>query len=86
MTRDEAVVALVQAIPGSSPQDIEAFLNCSDDERALIIQSLKDAGTMPDPSAWDRILSVLKACVDVANLVIPIEGAISGIYGVVHPS
>jgi hypothetical protein len=81
LTKDQAVVALVQLIPNSSEQDVRAFLACSDAERSLIIQSLKDAQIMPGPSAWDRVLGILRACADLAGLVLPIEGAIVSTYG-----
>ena len=81
MTREEAVAKIVALTPMSEP-DINGLLDCSPEELALIVQSIKDRGVMPDRSAWDVVVTVLGACVSVANVVIPLTGAISGIYGV----
>ena len=81
-TREEAVAAIVSAVPALTPSDIDGFLACTDDERQLIIQSYRDAGVMPKASAWDVVLDILKTCAEVAALVIPITAAIQGVYGV----
>lgn len=86
MTGDEATAKLLTLIPNSTDQEIASFLACSDDERAIVIKGFIDSKRVPARSTWDEVVAVLKACADFANLVIPIEGAISGVYGVVHPS
>lgn len=79
LTRDEAIAAISAATP-LSPQDLDGFLACTDEERAALIQAYKDAGTMPSASAWDVVLDILKVCADLAALIIPITGAITGVY------
>jgi len=80
LTREEAVAKVV-ALTSMSEADINGLLDCSPDELALIVQSIKDRGLMPSRSAWDEVMTILGACVAVANLVIPLTGAISGVYG-----
>jgi len=82
MTKSEAVVAIVTALPALSEEDVRGFLACTDDERALIVQSYKDAGKVPGPDGWRVFLSILGACAELANLVIPITGAVQGVFGI----
>jgi hypothetical protein len=82
VTAEDAISAIVSAVPSLSEADVRGVLACSDDERELIIRSYRDAGKMPHESAWDVILSILGECVALANLVIPISGAITGAYAV----
>jgi hypothetical protein len=82
---DAALVALVEALPGADEAMVRELLACTDAERALVIQSLKDAAKMPDPSAWTVFLGVLKTTADLVNLVLPFESAIATVYGIAHP-
>lgn len=82
MTRDEAIAAIATLTPLTA-SDLEGFLACSDDERRVLIETYRDAGVMPSRSAWDVVLDVLKSCAETAALVIPITGAIGGVFGLV---
>ncbi len=79
---NDAVVAITTEYPFMSDADVRGFFACTDDERALIVQTYKDAGKIPGPSGWEVFLKIMGACVDIANMVIPLTGAIQGIYGV----
>ena len=80
LTFEQAIVAITTEYPFLSDADVRGFFACSDDERALIIQTYKDSGKMPGPSAWDVFLKIMAICVDIANMVIPLTGAIQGVY------
>jgi hypothetical protein len=84
LTFDEAVVAITEEMPFLSDADVRGFFACSDDERAMLVQTYKDAGQVPAASGWDVFLTICTACVDIANVVIPLTGAIQGIYAVAH--
>lgn len=84
MTREDAVAQIVAKTPppGLSEADVNGILDCSPDELALLVQSHKDSGAMPSASAWDVFLEIAGGCVAVANVVIPITGALAGVYGI----
>ena len=84
LTYSEAIVQITLAMPFMSTDDVKGFFAATDDERALMIQTYKDAGQVPAASGWDVFLKICAACVDIANVVIPLTGAIQGIYGVVQ--
>ena len=84
LTFAEAVVQITLEMPFMSQDDVKGFFAATDDERALIVQTYKDAGQVPSASGWTIFLKICAACVDVANVVIPLTGAIQGIYGVVQ--
>ena len=69
-------------MPFLSKNDVHGFFACTDEERALIVQSYRDSGQVPSASGWDIFLKICAACVDIANVVIPLTSAISGIYAV----
>lgn len=85
MTRDEAIVKIATLTPLSTV-DVAGFLACTDDERAALIAAYRDANVMATASAWDVVLGVLKETAELATLVLPITGAISGIYGLAKGS
>ena len=80
MTLEEAIVA-ISTSTSLSEADVAGVLACSDDERAALIAAYKGAGRMPSASCWDVALEILKGCAETAAMVIPIAGAISGVYG-----
>jgi hypothetical protein len=82
MTKTDAIVAIVVALPALSEDDVRGFLECTDDERALIVQSYKDAGKIPGPDGWQTFISIIRVCADLANLVIPITSAVQGVFGI----
>jgi hypothetical protein len=84
LSKTEAEARLAVAYPQLSAQDISDIMSpdLSNDDRAFIIKSYKDIGTAPTPSFWDDFVKIMGVVESVANLVIPITGAISGIYGV----
>lgn len=81
-TKSEAIVAIVTALPTLSEEDVRGFLACTDDERSLIVQSYKDAGKVPGPDGWQIFIAIIKTCAELANLVIPITGAVQGVFGI----
>jgi len=83
MSKDEAIVAIVVALPMLSQADVRGFLACSDDEKLLIVKSYKDYGKIPGPDGWIIFLTIIKECVELANLVIPITGAVQGVFGII---
>lgn len=82
MTRAEALPALAALVPGWTPARVEGFLLEAPDEQAMTIQTLKDAGAMPAASGWEVFMGIVKGCVEIAEVVIPLTGAIAGVYGV----
>lgn len=84
MSKAEAVAQLTIKYPELDPQDINDLLSpeLTDDDRTLIFTFYKNSGVAPVKSFWDEFLVVLNGVESVANLVIPITGAISGLYGV----
>jgi hypothetical protein len=83
MTKDDAIVTIVTALPMLTQDDVRGFLACSGDEQKLIIQSYKDSGKMPGADGWQIFIAIIKECVDLANLVIPITGAVQGVFGII---
>jgi hypothetical protein len=79
LSREEAI-ALIVAVTPLSAADMEGFLACTPEEQAVLVQAYRDAGTMPDPSAWDRVVAVLSQCAELAGLVLPILGVVSGVF------
>lgn len=82
LTFNEAVVAITTEMPFLSDADVRGFFAATDDERALMVQTYKDAGKVPSASGWETFLKICSICVDIASVVIPLTGAIQGIYGV----
>ncbi len=82
LTFPEAVVAITTEMPFLSDADVRGFFAASNEDRALMIQTYKDAGQVPSADGWTVFLKICAACVDIANVVIPVTGAIQGIYGV----
>ena len=80
MTREEAVAKIVAAGTFSGP-DMDGLLDCSPPELALIVQTIHDRALSPPKSAWDYVVEVFGDCVAVADVVIPLTGAIAGLYG-----
>jgi hypothetical protein len=82
LTRSQAIAQIAVLVPTWSEANVRGFVAATSDEQALMIQSLIDCGAMPGPSAWDAIIAVLKLCAELASLVTPLTGVISGVYGV----
>jgi hypothetical protein len=40
-----------------------------------------DAGAMPSASAWEKAVAIMRTCAELAGLVIPVVGAVSGVFG-----
>ena len=83
LSKAEGAARIAVAYPQLSQQDITDIMSpdLSDADRAFIIKSYKDIGTAPSPSFWDDFMMVINVVEEIANLVIPITAAISGIYG-----
>lgn len=82
LTFAEAVVKITTEMPFLSESDVRGFFAATDEERALIIQSYKDSAKIPSADGWTIFLKICSACVEIANVVIPVTQAIQGIYGV----
>jgi len=82
MTRDEAIAKALAETP-FPPADLEGFLSCTDAERALLIQTYATANIMTY-SAWKVFLTIIAECEALANLVIPIEAAVQGVFNIVQ--
>jgi hypothetical protein len=85
MSKEDAVATLTVKYPGLSNDDILDLLSpeLSIADKALLVKFYKDAGIAPSASFWDDMLKVLQMVESIANLVIPIASAITGVYGVV---
>lgn len=81
-TRDEAI-AKILAETSFPPADLEGFLACSDAERALLVQTYATANVMTY-SAWKVFLAIIGECAALANLVVPIEAAVQGVFNIVQ--
>ncbi len=80
MTREDAVAQILALTP-LTDAEVNGLLDCSSDELSLLVASVKGRGAMPTVSTWDVVVAILKGCAETAGLVIPIVGAISGVYG-----
>lgn len=81
LTLEDAIAKIATLTP-LTEDDAAGFLACSDDERTALIEAYKNAGKMPKASSWDVVLAVLGECASLANLVIPITGAVQGVFQV----
>jgi hypothetical protein len=82
VTREDAIAAIAGETPLTAA-DLEGFLACSDIERSELVAAYLDAGKMASASAWDVVIAILKECAELANVVVPLEGAVQGIFGIV---
>lgn len=82
MTRDDAI-AQISASTKLTPSDVEDLLACSEPELRELVAAYRDADKMPGPDAWTVVLDILKVCGEVAGVVIPLTGAIQGVFGIV---
>ncbi len=86
VSRADVAAQVLAAFPGVSPQQLDRMLSGAmpADEIAVVVRSWNDAKVVPGPDAWAVFLKILKACADVADLVIPVEGAVQGVIGIAH--
>ena len=82
ITFDEALVAFTEEMPFLTESDVKGFFAASNDERALIVQTYKDAGKIPSASGWDVFLKICGACVQIVDVVLPLTSAIQAVYGI----
>ena len=82
LSRAEATAQIAMLVPAWSPEVVESFLRCTDEDRAAILCCLRDSQVSPPANVWTKVLEVVKDCAEIASLVIPIEGAISGVFGI----
>jgi hypothetical protein len=80
----QAAIAELAGVTHLTTQDWADFLSCSDSEREMLVQVYKDAGWMPEPSAWVVALDIIKGCAEIASLVLPITGAVQAVYGIAN--
>ena len=86
MNRAATLAKVVETFPGIPQAELERLLSpdLPDAERGIILQSWHDAAVIPGPDGWTVFLQIIRACADVASLVIPIEGAVQGIVTIGH--
>jgi hypothetical protein len=84
VNRAELLAKVVETFPDLPHAQVDRLLSAElrDDERQIILQSWADAKKIPGPDGWAVFMQILRACADVANLVIPIEGAVQGIVSI----
>jgi len=65
-------------------RDVEALFSpdLTEADAVMILESTKDYGALKDTATWDKILRILHVCVEVANIVIPLTNAVTGVLGV----
>ena len=82
--KSSVIAQVVAAFPDVSEAQLSRLLSpeMPDEERAIILKSWNDAKVVPGPDGWTVFLNILKASAEIANLVIPIEGALQGIANI----
>jgi len=84
MPKADAIATLSVKYPQLSKEDISDLL--SDEltlaDKTKLMEFYRDAGLAPSISFWDEFLVILKSVEGVIDLVLPITGAINGIYAV----
>jgi hypothetical protein len=80
MNREEAMVAIT-TLTKLRPEELEGFLACSAEERQLLVQAYRDAGTIPSPDTWTEVLNVMKTCAELAGYVLPVLNVVQAVYG-----
>jgi hypothetical protein len=81
MTREEAMISLA-TITKLSAKELEGFFACTDEERQLMVQAYKDAGTIPTPDTWDQVIAVIKTCAELAGYVLPILNVVQVVFAI----
>lgn len=81
MTKDDAIAAILARQNALSAQDLEDLCACSPDELAALVASYSDL-RKAGPDVWAVVLAVFSECAALANLIVPIEGAIQGAVGI----
>lgn len=65
-----------------SREDVEALCQCSPDEIEMVVKAIHDRNDQPPHSTWSMLLLILSDCVDVADVIIPLTSAVTGLYAV----
>jgi hypothetical protein len=86
VNRAAVAAQVLAAFPGVSHAQLDRMLSGAmpDDEIEIVVRSWNDAKVVPGPDAWTVFLNILKASADIANLIIPIEGAVQGVINIGH--
>jgi NADPH-dependent curcumin reductase CurA len=77
---DEAIAAIAENT-SLSRDDATDLLACSVSDLELLVQTYKDLGKMPGPSAWAIVIDILTPIATLAGLVTGISGAVGAVYG-----
>ncbi len=82
-TSFEDVIVQFAAETGLSTQDVRDLLSpdLTDDDRRNLLLFYKDARAPVPSSGWTKVFAIMSDCAQVAGLVIPIAGAVEGVYG-----
>ena len=83
-SRDFDSVCMMEAVAWFAGKPHSDRPPCVSPVIADLLRSWNDAKVVPGPDAWAVFLKILKACADVADLVIPVEGAVQGVIGIAH--
>jgi hypothetical protein len=85
LTLAEARDQIHALLPGMERQDVEDLFSpdLTESDAVMILESCKEYGALKDTATWDKILLILHVCVEVANIIVPLTNAVSGVLGVV---
>jgi hypothetical protein len=84
VTRDDAFSAILARQTALNAQDLEDLTDpaLSEAELRELVTSYRDLKAA-GPDVWATVLEILAVCEAVANVIIPITGAVTGVFGVV---
>jgi hypothetical protein len=85
MTKEDAFALILARQSSLTAQDLEDLTDpaLSEAELRELVTSYRDLKAA-GPDVWKIILDVLTVCEDVANVIVPITGAVTGVIGVVQ--
>ncbi len=81
LTLGQVYVQLTEVFPDWTEANAKSFVHGTPEDQSLVIQTMRDAQAVPDPTPWQRVVQIVGACVEVANVVLPITAAVTAIYG-----
>lgn len=76
LTKDQAIAKIV-TLTSLSVQDLEGFLAATSDQQQAMVAAYTTAGIVA-VNVWATILAILAEVVEIATILVPLEGAISG--------
>lgn len=81
----EAIPQIQALLPDMKPQDVEDLFSpdLTQADRELILEAYKDFKALREVTTWEKVLKIASVCVEIANVVLPLAGALSSVFGVV---